>query len=143
MLRWISAFASLVVTMLLVTTVMAGKPERDKKKELEPKIKDAIAEAKAACGCDFAIDVKWDTYTKADDMFRILEGVTSFTEAEKEVCQSQEDKDAFCKGSKGMKGQVIFQKEPKFEKKDKLLICGSSDSSYCGSHQVKPVFDAF
>ena len=144
MLRRIIALSGVTALMLVGSLALAGKPERDKKKELEPQIKTALEEGKKACGCDFAVEVKWDGYTKADDMMRIADGVKSYTDAMVQVCESPEDKAAFCKGSKGMKGVVEFLKgDPSFEQKDKVLICKTDGSQYCGEGQVKPVFEKF
>lgn len=143
MLRRIIAMSGVTALLLVGSLALAGKPERDKKKELEPAIKTAIEEGKKACGCDFPVEVKWDSYTKADDMMRIADGVKSFTDAMVQVCESPEDKAAFCKASKGMKGVVQFGADGTFAQKDKVLTCNTNDSSYCGSHQVKAVFEKF
>jgi hypothetical protein len=94
--KWPVQLAVLASLGLLATTAWSGKPERDKLDELTPKVADAKSQIKAACGCDVAVNVKYDTYKSAGDMSGISNVLDSVKGAAKSHCVKPADKTALC-----------------------------------------------
>ena len=90
---------AIAITLLLIsTTALAGKEERDfMTKEVQPKAKEAAAKWKSSCACDLRIQIDDASFTKKEDMFaaasffgHIIEGVGGYcTDAasKKAMCQ--------------------------------------------------------
>jgi hypothetical protein len=134
---------SLALAVAFVAAVaLAGKPERDKQKEVTPELAKDTQEIKAACGCDVKITPKWESFPKADDMGRIKTVAEYFTTAAKDHCQSPEDKKALCDNVKEL--HIVFDNnvpEPLFA--NKVITCHSNNSSANSDGQFKAILDKF
>ena len=90
---------AIAITLLLIsTTALAGKEERDfMTKEVQPKAKEAAAKWKSSCGCDLKIQIDDASFTKKDDMSaaasffgHIIDGVGGYCTdgaSKKAMCQ--------------------------------------------------------
>jgi hypothetical protein len=125
----------------LAVPAFAGQPEREKKKEEEPKVKAAQEESKKACGCAPDIKVAWETYTAAADMGRVSSAAGAITDALKELCTDAENKKAICTGLKANSIKIHYKKGSEIEHKGKTIVCGTDDMSYCSSAQFKALFE--
>jgi len=131
-----------VTILCLAANSFAGKPERDKQEELKPKVADAEKSVQSACGCKVTIQVMWDSYPKADDVFRIPETLEAFSTASQKQCNSPANKKAFCTNLTNL--EVGFNKDGGMaELKGKTIKCASNDSSYTGDHQFTAILDKF
>jgi hypothetical protein len=131
-----------VAVACVAALAFAGKPERDKQKELTPKIAERAKNIKAACGCEVKITPKWDTYKKADDMGRIDSCAEAFETALKQHCESPEDKKALCENVKEL--HIAFAADipsPAIEKK--VITAHSNDMSYNGDGQFTEIVSKF
>jgi hypothetical protein len=132
--------AIVVGSLALGSLGIAGKPERDKAAELKPTVEANAAKIKAACGCEVAVDVKWDSYTKADDMRRITEDLNEVVGAATSQCNSPDNKTAMCKNVKTI--EVSFANPVTApEMKGTTLVTHSNGSSYAGKAQLKKILD--
>lgn len=133
-----------VAVVVVAAVAWAGKPERDKQKEVTPLVTEHGKAVKAACGCEVKLNVKWDSYKKADDMMRVKEVAEAFATAAKAHCESDEDKKLFCANVKAV--EISFGKDVgdvEYKEKEKTFVAHSNDSSYNGDHQFKPFLDKF
>jgi hypothetical protein len=132
-----------VAVGLVAAVAFAGKPERDKQKEVTAQVSEHAKTVKAACGCEVKISPKWDSYKKADDMTRIDNCAEAFATAAKQQCASPEDKKAFCDNVKEL--HVVYQKgdvgDPSAN--NKVVTAQSNDGMYNGDNQFKAIFDKF
>src|SRR5436190_1192140 len=118
----------LVAVSLAVLSVAAyaGKPERDKVDAVKPGLEQKAKEIKEACGCQVAINVQWDTYTKAEDMNRIIDCATSFAKAAQHQCNNAANKKALCDNVSSL--EISYSKSvPKPETKGKAIQAGSNN----------------
>jgi hypothetical protein len=131
----------LTFALTLAVPALAGQPEREKKKEEEPKVKQAIEDSKKACGCAPDIKVDWDSYKSASDMGSISSAAESVAEALKGLCTDAENKKAICKGLKSYSIGIHFKAGSDFEEKSKAVTCGTDGSSFCSSGQFRAIFE--
>lgn len=132
----------IVALAVVATLAWAGKPERDKQKEVTPLVATHAKTVKTACGCDVKFDVKWDSYKKADDMWRVKETAEAFAKAATAYCESDEDKKAFCANVKSV--SISFSADVgdvAYNEKAKSFAAHSNESSYNGDHQFKAFLD--
>ena len=132
----------LVATLSLSFSAQAGKPERDKQKEVEPKVKEAEKAVNDACKGGLKFDVKWDSYAKADDMWRVPEASEAIAELAKSYCTSPEDQKAFADLLKTV--VIKFNSDmgdPAYDKGKKAITVGSTSSSYNTAEQVQTAID--
>jgi hypothetical protein len=139
-LRKTRFIASILFAIATVSSVaLAGKPERDKQKELATNIAATKADLKSRCGCNVAIDVKWDSYATASDMNTISGGLADLVEATKDNCDDATEKKSLCSHLKtyvlkhDTKGAVTYAAG--------TLTCGTADSTRCGSGQLNDLID--
>jgi hypothetical protein len=125
----------------IAAVAFAGKPERDKEKELTPKLAEQAAQIKEACGCEVKMSPKWDSYPKAGDMGRIKSCAEQLATVAKKFCESPEDKKAFCGNVKEMTMTYSKGDVGKPELTDKVLACHSNDMSYNSDAQLKQILD--
>jgi hypothetical protein len=125
------------------TLALAGKPERDKATELKPAIAAAEKTVNDSCGCPVTLAVKWDTYTKADDMRRITDDANEFAKSAKKQCNSPENKAAMCKALKSV--EISFQAGtlPKPELSGTTIISHSNGMSFNGAASFSAIMDKF
>ncbi len=120
----------------------AGKPERDKKDELEPTITAASKELSDSCGCPIKISVNWASYASADSMFRIEAGVDAIKSSVRKHCEKDADKKAVCANlsefafSSGSNNAVD---DPTY--KDKVIGVQSTDIMYNNDSQIDHILD--
>jgi hypothetical protein len=135
---------AVVFSVLSVSTIaLAGKPERDKQKELEPKVAELKKDIKTRCGCDIKVTVDWSTYKTARDMSRIEAALSSLSEATQGHCASEAEKKILCSHLKGYTvGYAEEAGEPKLVG-GSTIWCGSTDVRFCGGRLVKEIIDTF
>ncbi len=131
-----------LVCAAVVGTSFAGKPERDRVAELKPKVAAAESAAKAACGCAAKINVKWDSFAKADDMFRVPETLDDVVAASKTQCTNADNKKAMCKGVTGY--EIEYSKEGgSATLKGKTIVLTTSDMGHPGDHLITAIVEKF
>ena len=138
-MRKLSAVA---VVGLFATVAFAGKPERDKANELKTAVAAAEAQIKASCGCASKINVKWESYTKANDMRRIPNTLDDITTATKAQCQSPEDKKAYCGNVTGY--EISYKLDGGTASLNgKTIVLTTSDAAYPGNAQITAIISKF
>jgi len=85
-----------LLLLLISSASYAGKAERARIVEIESALKGHAAAFKKACGCDIKFDVKWDTYTKVENMTRIEMAGEKLVENAPGFCTDAESKRAIC-----------------------------------------------
>lgn len=87
---------SLLVALVLVvsTGAWAGKEEREKKAELEPRVKAASDAFKSHCGGSISITVDWKSYKTVNDMYQLGYAMDAITEGAATYCKDSESKNA-------------------------------------------------
>lgn len=135
--------AKIVLAMSFTSAIaFAGKLEREKQKEITPKITEGRAAVKRACGCDPAINVKWDSYKTPDDMFRIPESVAGFSTAATSFCTDAESKKAFCANVSSL--NISFNADGgSLTKSGKSFNAGSNGSGYSSDNLFTDFFNKF
>jgi hypothetical protein len=133
-------YAILMACLFMSTIVYAGKVEREKIKELEPILVSSQSTFKAACGCEFKWDIKWDSYKAADDMNRIPSTAERISAGAKEHCTDAESKKAICQlkvislsYAKDSKGDVTFS--------GGKISGQTNDTMYVGWDKIVEVLD--
>ena len=136
------AFVAVTLALAIPSLAAAGKPERDRQKELEPKVAETKTAVKKLCGCDIPVSVQYESYPKADDMLRVPDALSSLVEALQNDCDDANEKAILCKN---LKGYVV-----KFGKggtdvsfSSGVISCPSTDTGYCGKEQVDKITQAF
>jgi hypothetical protein len=136
-------FSALGIALSVIgisTIALAGKPERDKQKELEPKVAELKTDLKKKCGCDIAVTVDWASYKTTRDMGRIPHGLDSLTEALKDRCADDVDKKAICSHLKTFALKYDADAErPSLS--GSTISCATTDVRYCGGALVKEITD--
>ena len=90
----IVAFASLAY---------AGLAERERKRELEPKIASAVEAVTATCGCSPGVQVDWETFKSVESMYTLDFLMSSYQEISESFCKADaEAKAGFCSSVKGV-----------------------------------------
>ena len=141
-MRGVVAAAVAVAGFGWVATGFAGKPERDKQTELKPAVAAAEASVKTACGCAGKITVKWETFPKADDMFRVANTCEDITMSVKAQCQSADDKKAYCTNVTGY--EISFSKDGgSANLKGKVIQLTSNDSGHPGEGLIGDILKKF
>jgi hypothetical protein len=129
----------LFAVLALSSIALAGKPERDRQKELNPKLATAKAEMKKRCGCDVSFMVKWDSYQKADDMFLVEAALADLTEATKDNCDDDNEKKVLCSHLKSY--VVSYDSNGAVSYASGALTCGTASSTHCGSNQLDAIIN--
>lgn len=134
--------AAVAVIGLLASVAVAGKPERDKASELKPKVAATEAHIKTVCGCASKINVKWESYTKANDMERISNTLEDITAATNAQCKSADDKKAFCSN---VTGWELSYKNGGGDASvnGKTIVMTSSDAAHPGEGQLTGILSKF
>ncbi|MBL7544794.1 MAG: hypothetical protein JNL11_13335 [Bdellovibrionaceae bacterium] len=79
--------------MLIVSTgAWAGKEEREKKTELEPRVKAAAEAFKSKCGGGVSITVDWKSYKTVNDMSQIGYAMDAIKDGAAAYCTDDESK---------------------------------------------------
>lgn len=127
--------------LVLVVSVFAfaGKLERDKKAELEPRVKAATEAFKKNCGCGVAITVKWDNYKKADDMGQIGWAMDSIKDGSESYCKDAGGKKAMCNMKSIEYSFGSTDEQPKFAAG--LVSAQSNAQGYVTWDQITKVVD--
>ncbi len=136
------SLTAMIFAMLAISSVaMAGKPERDAQKELTPKLAALKSDIKARCGCDLDVTVRWESYTRADDMACIEDSLNGLSVGTKKNCDDANEKKITCAHLKAY--------ELHYEKKDGgsitynngTISCGTNDSNYCSDQMINQIVD--
>jgi hypothetical protein len=131
----------LTLALALASPALAGQPERETRKQEEPKVKQAMDDGKKACGCAPEIKVDWDSYKSSSDMGSISSAAEGVSQALKELCTDGDNKKAICKGLKSTTITIHFKTGSEFEDKGKTVVCGTDGSSFCSSGQFRQIFE--
>ena len=102
---------------------------------------EAKAAVKRACGCAVGINVKWDSYKKADDMFQVPNALHDIVSASTAQCTDDDEKKALGTSLKAY--ELVFDDSARIKLDGKKLTCGTASSTRCGDHQIKAVLDTF
>jgi hypothetical protein len=87
----------------LASFALAGLPEREKQRELEPKVKAASDAVAATCGCSPAVAVDWATFKTVESMYTVDFAVASYQEIAEATCKAdQQAKAGFCSNVKNV-----------------------------------------
>jgi hypothetical protein len=81
----------------LASLAHAGLAEREKQRELEPKIASAAAAVTATCGCSPGIQVDWSTFKTVASMYTLDFLMSNYQEIAESTCKAdKEARDGFC-----------------------------------------------
>jgi hypothetical protein len=134
--------AVLLSAGLFGQSAWSGKPERDKVDELQPKIKETKEGIKSACGCDVAVDVKFDTYKTVDTMSSIGTVLGGVVNATKNYCVKPADKKALCSNLSTVEiSWTTSLDHPKME--GKTLKLHTAPASYNTESETTKVLNSF
>jgi hypothetical protein len=121
---------------------LAGKPERDKQLQMQPQVKDVASAVRTMCGCPVVVDVKWSSYTRADDMSTINAALSAITTATKNQCTTPENKRALCENVKTIELSYSLNPGEPFLSGTAMRIT-SNNTTYSDERQLQGVFDKF
>ena len=141
--KWFLGAAVLLAAGLVGQSAWSGKPERDRVDELQPKVKETKDAIKSACGCDTALNVKFDTYKTVGDMSAIPHTLGAITSATKNYCVKPADKKAFCGNVSAVEiAWASSVDSPKMEGKTLKTHTGGG-GTYNSESQIIKVLNAF
>lgn len=125
----------------LATLAWAGKPEREKQKEITAKATTVKGDVKKACGCAVGVDVKWATFKTVENMSNIERTVRDFGVAAAKHCSDADSKKALCKSLKSV--EIFYNKDGASLKLAGKVIKAGCNSSYPGDSMFKDILDKF
>ena len=118
----------------------AGKPERDKAEELKPTLTETKDGMKAACGCDIAVEVKWDSYATVNDMGAIYGALGTLKSNMISHCATEADKKAICENVMG--AEIVFGSDAAVKYSAKKISI-STNEAYAGDSAYSEILDKF
>lgn len=132
---------SLLVALVLVvsTGAWAGKEEREKKAELEPRVKAASDAFKSHCGGSISITVDWKSYKAVNDMSQLGYAMDAIRDGSATYCKDGESKKAMqaLKSLNYVFGNI--DKAPTF--KSGKIEASSDSSGYHSWDQITKLVD--
>jgi hypothetical protein len=140
--KWFIGAAVMVSVGLGAHSAWSGKPERDKVDALTPKVKATKDAIKSNCGCDVAVDVKFDGYKAVEDMNYIERSLDSLGTTTKNYCVKDADKKAFC--SNVNKAEYTWADSPAAPKMDgKTLKIQTNKGTWVQDSALTAIFNKF
>ncbi len=89
---------SFLALALISMAAHAGKAERDfASQEVEPTVKKAVTAVKTSCGCDIKFDYKVEAFKDTDELRKINQLASQFTDNVGRYCNDAPSKAAICK----------------------------------------------
>lgn len=145
MVKRIVTLAAVGFFMLSYGEAYAGKPERDKKDELEPIATSASTELTNLCGCPIKVNVDWDSYSTVDVMGRIKHSIESIVKSTKRHCEKAADKKATCDNLSGYTVRsgpsIDTVEDPTI--KDKIISVQSARMTYTSDSQIDAILGSW
>lgn len=116
--------------------------ERDRIEELKPNQEAAQKTFRDSCGCDVAVNVKYDTFPTADDMKNIDNTLESLVSSTKAICEKPADKAAVCSALSEVEISFV-QHESAVKLEGKKIVANTGAQSYSTDLMFTSVFNTF
>ncbi len=144
MKRTISAVVlGLVGLMLVSAPVRAGKPERDRAKELERLMKAAQGAIKKSCGCGPSLAGKWQSFPDVHKMFRCHDTVEAIKDASVKHCTDADSKRAYCRNVSRFEIAFTGERYEQPKQSGKTIQTWCTDLKYTNADELKTLLDKF
>jgi hypothetical protein len=128
---------------LVAAPVRAGKPERDRAKELERLMKAAQGAIKKSCGCGPSLAGKWRTFPDVHKMFRCHDTVDAIKDASLKHCADAKSKQAYCKNVSRFEIAFTTERYNQPKQSGKTIQTWCTDMKYTNADELKAILDKF